>query len=328
MLSASASTMLNLINEMDGERRRFGPGYFDLVVIDEAHRSVYQKYQAIFDYFDALLVGLTATPKEEVDRNTYRLFGLRSGEPTDSYSLDDAVADGWLVKPQAVNVPLKIPLRGLKYDDLTEAEKEAWDAAEWPEDGDIPTEVTAEEVNRFLFNADTIDKMLETIMTYGIRVAAGDRLGKTIVFARNVNHAQFITNRFNTIYPEHRGEFARVITSQTDFAQDLIDKFSIANRPPHIAVSVDMLDTGIDVPEVVNLVFAKLVHSKTKFWQMIGRGTRLCPDLFGPNRDKDGFLIFDLARNIEYFNRQVAPAEGRVHLSDMCDIRPIPGLTI
>lgn len=308
-------TMLNLINDMQGEQRRFGPGYFDLVVIDEAHRSVFNKYQAIFDYFDALLVGLTATPKDEVDRNTYRLFNLPNGEPTDSYSLDDAIIDGWLVRPQAVGVPLKFPLRGIKYDDLPEEEKEAWDAAEWPEDDDVPTEVSADEVNKFLFNADTIDKTLETLMAHGVKVEAGDRLGKTIIFARNNTHAEFIAQRFNEVYPEHRGEFAQVITYQKTYAHDLIDKFGIGDSNPHIAISVDMLDTGIDVPEVVNLVFAKPVHSKTKFWQMIGRGTRLCPNLFGPNQDKTGFRIFDLCRNVEFFNQDIPPVEGRLQPS-------------
>jgi len=309
-------TMMGLINEItDDGRRRFGPGYFDLVVIDEAHRSVYQKYRAIFEYFDSLLVGLTATPKDEVDRNTYRLFDLPAGEPTDSYSLDEAVEDGWLVPPGAVDVPLKFPRRGIKYDELSEEDKEAWDAAEWEDEQGIPTEVTPDEINKFLFNGDTIDKTLETVMTLGLTVEAGDRLGKTIIFARNNNHAEFIAERFNKIYPEHRGEFAQVITYQKSYAQSLIDAFKMRDKPPHIAISVDMLDTGIDVPEVVNLVFAKPVHSKTKFWQMIGRGTRLCPDLFGPNLDKEGFLVFDLCQNVEFFNQNLPTVEGHLQLS-------------
>lgn len=308
-------TMMGLINERDGERRRFGPGHFDLVVIDEAHRSVYQKYGTIFDYFDSLLVGLTATPKDEVDRNTYRLFSLPKGEPTDAYGLDEAVADHWLVPPRAVDVPLKFPRKGIKYDDLPAEEKEAWDAADWTDDGDVPDEISADEVNKFLFNADTIDKTLETLMTYGVKVEAGDRLGKTIIFARNNRHAEFIAERFNEIYPEHKGDFAQVITYQKSFAQDLIDKFSIRDKAPHIAISVDMLDTGIDVPEVVNLVLAKPVHSKTKFWQMLGRGTRLCADLFGPNHDKTGFLVFDLCQNVEFFNQDLPAAEGRLQPS-------------
>ncbi|MFD0901502.1 DEAD/DEAH box helicase family protein [Actinomadura sediminis] len=308
-------TMMGLINEVDGGRRRFGPGYFDLVVIDEAHRSVYRKYQAIFDYFDALLVGLTATPKDEIDRNTYRLFNLEDHVPTDVYGLDEAVAEGYLVKPISVNVPLKFLQRGIKYDELSEEEKEDWDLLEWDEDGDPPDEIGAEELNKFLFNDDTIDKMLQTLMGNGAKVAGGDRLGKTIIFARNQKHADFIVTRFDKLYPEHRGDFARVITHGMTYAQDLIDKFSIKDSAPHIAVSVDMMDTGIDVPEVVNLVLAKPVRSKTKFWQMIGRGTRLCPDLFGPNIDKQGFLVFDLCGNFDFFNQDVASVEGRVQPS-------------
>ncbi|UQS26067.1 DEAD/DEAH box helicase family protein [Amycolatopsis thermalba] len=308
-------TMMGLINEMKGGLRRFGPGHFDLVIVDEAHRSVYQKYRTIFEYFDSLLVGLTATPKDEIDRNTYRLFNLEDGVPTDVYGLEEAVAEGYLVKPHTVNVPLKFPQRGIRYDELSEAEKEEWDLVDWDDEDGQPDEISADEVNKFLFNADTIDKMLETLMTYGAHVEGGDRLGKTIIFARNRKHAEFIVQRFDTLYPEHQGGFARIITHDVALAQDLIDKFSMKDSAPHIAVSVDMLDTGIDVPEVLNLVFAKLVRSKTKFWQMIGRGTRLCPDLFGPNNDKQGFLVFDLCRNVEFFNQDIAPAEGRLQPS-------------
>jgi type I restriction enzyme R subunit len=310
-------TMLGLINETNDDRRRFGPGSFDLVIIDEAHRSIYQKYGAIFDHFDSLLVGLTATPKDEVDRNTYRLFNLPPGEPTDSYGLEEAIEGGYLVRPEGVDVPLKFLRRGIKYADLSDEEKEAWDAVEWGEDdGSVPDEISVDEINKFLFNADTIDKSLQTLMTRGIRVESGDRLGKTIVFARNNKHAEFIVERFNEIYPEHGGEFARLITHQLgDYAGHLIDAFKISDKPPFIAVSVDMLDTGIDVPEIVNLVFAKALHSKTKFWQMIGRGTRLCPELLGPNQDKDSFLVFDLCQNLEYFNQDLPGTEGHIQPS-------------
>ncbi|WP_055477913.1 DEAD/DEAH box helicase family protein [Sphaerimonospora mesophila] len=308
-------TIMNLINETADGVRRFGPGYFDLVVIDEAHRSVYQKYGAIFDYFDSLLVGLTATPKDEIDRNTYRLFHLEDGVPTDVYSLDEAVAQGYLVAPSAVDVPLKFQRGGIRYDDLSDEDKEKWDAIDWSENDDAPDEVSADEINKFLFNADTIDKTLITLMRYGAKVEGGERLGKTIIFARNNNHAEFIAQRFNELFPEYKGAFAQVITHQKRLAQDLIDKFSDRDKAPHIAISVDMLDTGIDVPEVVNLVFAKLVRSKTKFWQMIGRGTRLCPDLFGPNQDKSGFLVFDLCQNVEFFNQNFPTAEGRIQPS-------------
>lgn len=303
-------TMMRLIDEaMDGVRR-FGPGYFDLIVIDEAHRSVYRKYGAIFDYFDSLIVGLTATPKDEIDRDTYRLFNLQRGVPTDAYSLDEAVRDGFLVPPKAISVPLKFEREGIKYDDLSDEEKEAWDAVEWDEDGAVPMVVEPAAVNKWLFNADTVDKVLVHLMTHGQRVADGDRLGKTIIFAKNQDHARFIVERFNAAYPAQAGSFARVIISSDPYAQSLIDDFSQADKPPHIAVSVDMLDTGVDVPEVVNLVFFKVVRSKTKFWQMLGRGTRLCPDLFGPGKDKAFFTVFDFCQNFEFFNQNPETTEG------------------
>ena len=305
-------TMMGLIDQTAEGKRRFGVGHFDLVVIDEAHRSVYRKYGAIFDYFDSLLVGLTATPKDEVDRDTYRLFDLQRGVPTDAYGLDEAVSDGFLVPPRAVSVPLRFVREGIRYDDLSEEEKEQWDAIEWDETGTVPTQVDAPSVNRWLFNADTIDKVLEHLMTHGLKVAAGDRLGKTIIFAKNHDHAQFIAQRFDINYPHLKGSFARVIDFKTEYAQSLLDDFYLAEKAPHIAISVDMLDTGIDVPEIVNLVFFKIVRSKTKFWQMLGRGTRLCPDLFGPGRHKEFFHVFDFCQNFEFFNQNPQTADGAV----------------
>ena len=303
-------TMMNLIDKGEDGRRRFGPGYFDLIVIDEAHRSVYRKYGAIFDYFDSLLIGLTATPKDEVDRDTYRLFDLQRGVPTDAYDLDEAVRDGWLVPMKAMSVPLKFPQQGIRYDDLSDDEKEAWDAAEWDEDGSVPAIVEPAAVNKWLFNADTVDKVLEHLMTHGQHVADGDRLGKTIIFAKNQEHARFIVERFDRAYPHHAGAFARVVISSDPYAQSLIDDFCQPDKAPHIGVSVDMLDTGIDIPEVVNLVFFKVVRSKTKFWQMLGRGTRLCPDLFGPGQHKTFFSVFDFCQNFEFFGQNPATIDG------------------
>ncbi|MHA6509505.1 DEAD/DEAH box helicase family protein [Tessaracoccus sp. Y1736] len=308
-------TMMGLINETEEGLRRFGPGYFDLVVVDEAHRSLYAKYGAILDWFDAFLVGLTATPKDEVDRNTYGLFHLEEGVPTAVYSLEDAVAEGFLVPPVTVSVPLKFLRHGIHYDDLPEDEKDAWDALEWSEDGLIPNEVDAAEVNSWLFNADTVDKVLATLMTNGHQVAGGDRIGKTIIFAKNQHHAQYIRQRFDRAYPEYGGELAQVITYATEYAQTLIDDFSDPDKAPHIALSVDMLDTGIDVPEVVNLVFFKQIRSKTKFWQMLGRGTRLRPDLYGPGEDKANFYLFDFCGNLEYFSQNGATSEGALQKS-------------
>ena len=303
-------TMMGLIDETRDGQRRFGVGHFDLIIIDEAHRSVFQKYRAIFDYFDSLLVGLTATPKDEVDRNTYGLFDLENGVPTDAYSLEEAVRDGFLVPPKAVSVPLKFQREGIKYNDLPDEDKDQWDALEWDEEGDVPDRVEAEAVNKWLFNKDTVDKVLAHLMTRGLKVAGGDRLGKTILFAKNQAHADFIADRFNVNYPHYKGEFARTITFKTEYAQSLIETFSIKDKAPHLALSVDMLDTGIDVPEVVNLVFFKLVRSKTKFWQMLGRGTRLCPDLFGPGQDKQFFYLFDYCQNLEYFSQNPETTDG------------------
>jgi type I restriction enzyme R subunit len=307
-------TMMGLIGDAHaGQERRFGPGHFDLIVIDEAHRSVYQKYRAIFAYFDSLLVGLTATPKDDVGRDTYQLFDLETGVPTDVYDLNEAVEEGYLVPPTAIKVPLKFPSEGIRYDDLSDEEKEASEAQDWGDDEtDPPDAVSAEAINRWLFNEDTVDKVLETLMTHGHRVAGGDRLGKTIVFAKNSDHADFIARRFDANYPERAGHFARAVTYRLEYAQSLIDNFSIGAKTPHVAISVDMLDTGIDVPEVLNLVFFKPVRSKTKFWQMIGRGTRLRPNLFGPGGDKQDFRVFDVCENLAYFNQEIVPSDGGV----------------
>ena len=306
---ATYQTMMRLIEEETNGVRRFGVGHFDLIVIDEAHRSVYRKYRAIFDWFDSLLIGLTATPRDEIDRDTYALFDLERGVPTDAYDLEQAVKDGYLVPPVAVSVPLKFQREGIKYNELSEEEKTAWDALEWSEDGPPPDEVGADALNKWLFNQDTVDKVLKHLMTNGLKVDHGDRLGKTIVFAKNHEHAQFIAERFDHHYPHLKGHFARVIDFRTEYADTLIDDFSDPAKSPQIAISVDMLDTGIDVPEVVNLVFFKIVRSKTKFWQMIGRGTRLCPDLFGPGQDKECFRVFDFCQNFEFFGQEQKPVE-------------------
>lgn len=305
-------TMMGLIDEMQDGRRRFSPGHFDLIVIDEAHRSVYQKYRAIFDYFDSLLVGLTATPKDEIDINTYGLFDLERGVPTDSYQLDDAIKDGFLVRPIAVSVPIKFQSQGITYKDLSPEEQVMWDALEWGEDEPVPDRVESSALNAWFFNEDTVDKVLEHLMTVGQRVAGGDRIGKTIIFAKNQAHADFIVKRFDASYPKFKGSFARTIHHGVTYAQSLIDDFSNPAKPPHIAVSVDMLDTGIDIPEIVNLVFFKQVRSKTKFWQMVGRGTRLRHDLFGPGNDKKNFFILDYCGNLEFFSMDPATSEGRL----------------
>lgn len=313
-------TMMNLIEKSrQAGQQRFGPGFFDLVIIDEAHRSVYRKYKAIFDWFDAPLLGLTATPKGEVDKNTYTLFELeydpvdKMGVPTDAYELKQAVADEFLVPPRAIDLPLKFPREGIKYDDLSDEEKEAWDGADWGEDGP-PDGVDASAVNDWLFNINTIDQMLKQLMEDGLKVDGGDRLGKTIVFAKNQKHAEFIVERFDANYPALKGHFCKLIAHGVRYAHDLIDDFEVTGKDPQIAVSVDMLDTGIDIPDVLNLVFFKIVRSKSKFWQMIGRGTRLRPGIFvdanGEVTDKEFFYVFDYLGNLDYFNAQIEGAEA------------------
>ena len=302
-------TILNQINKLDNQKRRFGIGFFDLVIVDEAHRSIYSKYKGIFNYFDSYLVGLTATPKDEIDRNTYSLFQQETGVPTFAFDLEAAIKGRYLVPPKSVSVPLKIIREGLKYDQLSEDEKQQWDELEWGEEGP-PIEVDSADINRRLFNQDTVDQVLKHLMTKGEKVASGDRIGKTIIFAKNNLHADYIEERFNINYPQYKGELARVITYQTEYAQNLIDKFSIKEESPHIAISVDMLDTGIDIPEIVNLIFFKIVRSKTKFWQMLGRGTRLCKDLYHPGEDKKFFYIFDYCGNLEYFNQNPESVDG------------------
>lgn len=310
-------TMMGLIDDAKNGQKRFGVGHFDLVVIDEAHRSVYRKYRAIFDYFDACLVGLTATPRDEVDRDTYSLFELAKGVPTYAYELGQAVEDAYLAPPKLVSVPIRFPRQGITYEDLSDEEKEQWDMLDWDEDGNVPDRIEAAAVNKWLFNKDTVDKVLEHVMSEGLRVEAGQKIGKTIIFAKNHRHAIFIQERFDANYPHLKGKFARVIDNQESYAQDLIDKFSaqkdVPTDAPQIAISVDMLDTGIDVPDVLNLVFFKIVRSKTKFWQMIGRGTRLCPDkpdLLGPDQPKEHFFVFDYCGNFEFFNEHPEGVEG------------------
>ena len=316
-------TMMGLIDETTGTEARFGVGHFDLVIIDEAHRSVYQKYGAIFRYFDSLLVGLTATPRDQVDRNTYELFDLEPGVPTDAYELATAVADGYLVPPKVQQVDLRFPREGIDYDSLGEEEQAQWESLDWGDDedgGGLPERVNASAINSWLFNNDTVDQVLQYLMQHGHKVDGGDRLAKTIIFARNHDHATFIEARFNHHYPQHAGHFARIIDHYAAYPQSLLDDFARKDKAPHIAISVDMLDTGtaplpLDVPEVANLVFFKPVYSRIKFWQMIGRGTRLCPNLFGPADDKHDFRVFDFCFNFDFFRENPEGIEGSDGLS-------------
>lgn len=301
------STYPTMLNAIDSERdnqggRFFTPAHFDLIIIDEAHRSIFKKYRAIFEYFDALLVGLTATPKTDVDRNTYDFFEMEPGVPSYAYEYETAVEkDRVLVPYYNIEVKTKFLEEGISYDDLSAEDKERYEEDFTDEDGEMPEFIPSPALNEYIFNQNTVDMVLEDLMTKGIKVAGGDRLGKTIIFAQNKKHAEFIVERFNKLYPQYHGTFAARVVCDDNYVQTIIDNFKVAEKEPHIAVSVDMLDTGIDVPEIVNLVFFKRVRSKVKFWQMIGRGTRTCRDLFGPGEDKQHFLIFDYLGNFEFF---------------------------
>ena len=293
-------TMYNVIDSVqDEDGKLFTCGHFDLVICDEAHRSVYNKYRDIFNYFDAPLVGLTATPKDEIDKNTYEIFELENGVPTYGYDLAQAVKDGYLVDFISVETKLKFIEQGIVYDELSDADKEAYEDTFTDENGELPESIVSSALNEWIFNEDTIRQVLHTLMTHGLTIDYGSKLGKTIIFAKNHTHAEKILSVFNQEYP-HLPGFAKVIDNYMTYAQSAIDEFSDPKKLPQIAISVDMLDTGIDVPEVLNLVFFKKVMSKAKFWQMIGRGTRLCPGLLD-GKDKDKFYIFDFCGNFEFF---------------------------
>ncbi|WP_026677383.1 DEAD/DEAH box helicase family protein [Fictibacillus gelatini] len=313
MVFSTYPTMMNAIDDAkrkDGNKL-FTVGHFDLIIVDESHRSIYKKYRAIFDYFDGILLGLTATPKDDIDKNTYDVFGLETGAPTYAYELEQAVKDKFLVDYRTIESTSKILDDGLRYDELSDEEKEHYEDTFDEEEGEI---ISNSAVNQWLFNDSTIDHVLNDLMEKGIKVEGGDKLGKTIIFANNSKHAKRIVERFNHMYPQYNGKFASQIDYNVDYVQNLIDDFSTKTKYPQIAVSVDMLDTGVDIPEVVNLVFFKKVRSKSKFWQMIGRGTRLCPNLFGIGEDKTHFIIFDYLRNFEFFRQNEKGIEGRVSI--------------
>jgi len=304
-------TMMNCIDSVsDKEGKLFTSGHFDLLICDEAHRSIYNKYKDIFNYFDAPLVGLTATPKDEIDKNTYSVFELENGVPTYGYDLAQAVKDGYLVDYVSVESKFKFIEQGIVYDDLSDEDKEAYEDTFTDENGDLPESIGSSALNTWIFNEDTIKKILHILMDKGMKIDYGQKIGKTIIFAKNHLHAEKILEVFNKEYP-HLPDHAKVIDNYMTYAQSAIDEFSDSKKMPQIAISVDMLDTGIDVPEVLNLVFFKKVMSKAKFWQMIGRGTRLCPGLMD-GEDKQKFYIFDFCGNFEFFRMNKGKATANM----------------
>lgn len=310
-LSGNYQTMINCIDVVnDKEGKLFTCGHFDLVICDEAHRSIYNKYKDIFHYFDAPLIGLTATPKSEIDKNTYEVFELEDGVPTYGYDLAQAVKDEYLVDYISIESKLKFIDQGIVYDELSEEEKEEYERTFVDEEGKIPEVISSSELNTWIFNEDTIRQALNILMTEGIKIEYGQKLGKTIIFAKNHNHAEKILEVFNKEYP-YLPDYARVIDNRMTYAQSAIDEFADPKKMPQIAISVDMLDTGIDVPEILNLVFFKKVMSKAKFWQMIGRGTRLCPEQLD-GEDKQKFYIFDFCGNFEFFRLNKGRASAKM----------------
>lgn len=310
------STYPSMMNKIDNIRnsngRFYGVGHFDLIIIDEAHRSVYNRFKAIFEYFDSLVVGLTATPKASIDHNTYELFDCSNGDPTFSYELEEAVPV--FLKPfKNLIVNTNFLRDGIKYKELEEKDKEKYEETfKDNATGLFPEEIGSNAMNKWLFNKDTVNKVLDALMKHGQKIEGGDKLGRTIIFAVNQKHAQFIVDCFTQRYPEYPSEFIASIHNKVSHAQSLIEAFCDHHKEnlPQIAVSVDMMDTGVDAPRVLNLVFFKVVRSYAKFWQMIGRGTRLCHDVFGPGKDKEHFLILDVCGNFEFFDENVQGEES------------------
>ena len=302
------STYPSMMNKIDNIRlsdeRFYGVGHFDLIIVDEAHRSIYNRYKAIFEYFDAMVVGLTATPKDAIDFNTFELFGCSNDDPTYFYELSEAVESKYLVPYKTISVSTNFLKQGIKYSDLSEKEKEKYEQTfEDKTTGLFPELINRNALNKWLFNKDTVNKVLDTLMNQGLKIEGGDKIGRTIIFASNQDHAKFIVDCFTERYPQYPSGFIAMIHNEVSHAQSLIDAFcdKYKENNPQIAVSVDMMDTGIDAVRVLNLVFFKSVKSYSKFWQMIGRGTRLCPDVFGVGQDKEHFLIFDTCANFEFF---------------------------
>ena len=305
------STYQTMINYIDTDEKLYSVGHFDLIVIDEAHRSIFGKYAAVFNYFDAMLVGLTATPREDVDRSTYEIFQMEEGEPNFAYELDEAVADHYLVNYHGFKRGSKIMREGIKYEKLTEEQKRQLELV-WEYEQIEGRDIANSEIFSYIFNENTIDAVLQDLMENGLKVQSGERIGKSVIFAYNHRHAEMIVGRFNVLYPEYGAGFCVLIDNYITYAHDLIDKFEERDKDPQIAVSVDMLDTGIDVPDILNLVFFKPIKSKIKFLQMIGRGTRLSENIFGPGKDKECFYIFDWCGNFDYFDKNPDGHEAQV----------------
>ena len=311
------STHQTMINYIDSEEKEFSVGRFDLIIVDEVHRSIFGKYKSILSYYDALMVGLTATPREDDDKSTYDLFHLDTGLPTFEYTQSEAVADRYLVPEQVLSRTTRFLNEGIRYESLSVAEQSELDpvwkyekaAADIPDEVDYSRDIGREEIFKYIFNKGTINQVIIDLMDNGLKVNGGELIGKSIIFAYNHHHAELIVDCFKELYPALGDEYCQLIDNTVNYAQDLINRFEERGKMPQIAVSVDMLDTGIDVPDILNLVFFKPVRSKIKFIQMIGRGTRLSEAIFDDGSDKEFFYIFDWCGNFEYFGKKENGAE-------------------
>ncbi|MCZ8344528.1 MAG: DEAD/DEAH box helicase family protein [Leptospira sp.] len=294
-------TMLNVIRD---KTNPLSPHFFDLVVVDESHRSIYNTYQEILDYFSTMLLGLTATPTNVIDHNTFKLFECEDGVPTFAYSYEEAVnhIPPYLCSFQVMKIKTKFQNEGISKRTISlEDQKQL--ILEGKEVEEINYEGT--ELEKTVRNRGTNTLIVKQFMEECIKDSSGVIPGKSIFFCVSINHAREIESIFDSLYPEYKGEFAKVLTSDDPRVygkSGLLSQFKTQDMP-RIGISVDMLDTGIDIRELVNLVFAKPVYSYTKFWQMIGRGTRLLDAQKTKPwcLEKDQFLVLDCWDNFEYF---------------------------
>jgi type I restriction enzyme R subunit len=313
---ATYQTMINYYS-------KFSVGFFDLIICDESHRSIYKVYRDILEYFDSHIIGLTATPVDFIDRNTFDFFGCGTEDPTFNFSVEDAWnhIPPYLIEPRVIDASTDFLRKGIKYSEMTEEQRQQIDEEGY--DG-AAIDYEKEELEKKITNKDTNRYILRTLMEKGIKV--GDYIGKTIIFAKNKEHANLLDSLFNEMYPQYKGKLTAVIYSDIKDKSVLIENLKDKDFP-RIAISVDLLDTGIDVPEVVNLVFAKPIYSKVKFWQMIGRGTRRSDNLFGDGQDKKEFVIFDCYKNFDFFDMHPKGFEPKpqktsmqVRFELMCDL--------
>jgi len=292
--------------------QEFSVGDFDIIISDECHRSIYNKWKDIFTYFDAIKVGLTATPSDLIEHDTFRFFECDDQAPTSAYDFEDAVKDGYLVPYRRHETQTHFQIAGITPKDFDPQVKR-----ELYEKGIDPEELSFDgtEIEKKVVVIGTNEAIVREFMDYCIMDSTGTLPAKTIFFAMTRRHAARIWEAFEKMYPEYKGRLCRVITSDDSRAQTLLDEFKKQDFP-RVAISVDMLDTGVDIPEVCNLVFAKPVFSRIKFWQMIGRGTRndqtcLHKDWI-PDGKKTEFLIFDCWNNFEYFKLHPKGVEAKV----------------